>query len=209
MSQQADIKRLDAHRPNAQLILGAGHQRRRGWIATDILPRGLDVLYLDVCKQFPFVDASVDRIYAEHVIEHVSLPDGENLLSESYRVLRPGGRIRLATPDVTRMARLMEPLDAEAERYVRESNATFLPDRPDLCGEPLVAVNRMFRDYGHEFLYDETLLRRLLERRGFTGIVRCSVGESDDDEFRGMEEHGRHIGDFCNRFETLVLEATR
>ncbi|MDQ6696660.1 MAG: methyltransferase domain-containing protein, partial [Actinomycetota bacterium] len=208
-SQRADLKRLADNGRQSQLILGAGHQRRPGWLSTDILPRGLDVLYLDISKRFPFPDASVKRIYAEHVIEHVSLEHAENMLSESFRVLEPGGHIRIATPDLTQMGRLTQPLDEQAERYVRESNSMFLSDRPDLLGEPVVAINRMFRCYGHQFLYDEAFLRRLLGNRGYTGIVRRPVGESQDEVFVGMEEHGRHIGDFCNRFETLLLEATR
>jgi len=208
-SQRADLKRLAGEEQRAQLILGAGHQRRPGWLSTDILPRGLDILYLDISKRFPFPDASVRRIYAEHVIEHVSLEHAENMLSESFRVLEPGGQIRIATPDLAQMGRLMQPLDDRAERYVRESNAMFLSGRPDLLGEPVVAVNRMFRCYGHQFLYDETFLCRLLEDRGFTNVVRCPVGESADEVFVGMEEHGRHIGEFCNRFETLLLEAAR
>lgn len=209
VSQRADLKRLASDGRQTQLILGAGHQRRPGWLSTDILPRGLDVLYLDISKRFPFPDASVRRIYAEHVIEHVSLEHAENMLSESFRVLQPGGQIRIATPDLTQMGRLMQPLDEDAERYVRESNSMFLSARPDLLDEPVVAVNRMFRCYGHQFLYDETFLRRLLDDRRFTNIVRCPVGESNDEVFVGMEEHGRHIGEFCNRFETLLLEATR
>ncbi len=46
----------------------------------------------------PFADASIDRIAADSVLEHVAHP--HNVIRECWRVLRPGGVMRLATPFV-------------------------------------------------------------------------------------------------------------
>jgi hypothetical protein len=58
--------------------------------------------------------------------------------------------------------------------------------------------------------YDQQTLRRILEDAGFVDIVRWEPGESGDPALRGVESHGRALGDEdVNRFETLVLEGTR
>ncbi len=48
-------------------------------------------------KQLPFDDSSFDIIYSKSFIEH--LPDPLNFVSESFRILRPGGVLITLTPD--------------------------------------------------------------------------------------------------------------
>lgn len=205
-----ELKRLRRGRGPVRLILGAGRQRRPGWLATDFFPRGWDIVYVDVTKRLPFPDGSVDRIFAEHVIEHISLEDGERFLMEASRVLAPGGKIRIATPDATQFAELLAgDIGEAAQRYVHEVNSLFVREREDLIDEPLVAANRIFSGHGHQFLYDKSLLGRQLERHGFRAVQRYPVGVSDDPELSGMEDHGRQIGEFCNSYETMAIEATR
>ena len=53
-----------------------------------------------------FSDNSVDEIRASHVLEHFSFRDVQTALNEWVRVLKPGGRIRLAVPDMHKAAAL-------------------------------------------------------------------------------------------------------
>jgi SAM-dependent methyltransferase/uncharacterized protein YbaR (Trm112 family) len=48
-------------------------------------------------EALPFADAGFDRVVADSMLEHAS--DQSRVLSEAYRVLRPGGRLFLATPN--------------------------------------------------------------------------------------------------------------
>ena len=56
-------------------------------------PQG--IVYGDVLRGLPVATGSVDRLYASHVLEHLSLEDMRKALRESLRVLRPGGTFRL------------------------------------------------------------------------------------------------------------------
>lgn len=44
--------------------------------------------------------ASVDGIFCAHLVEHLPYPQVLALAQQAFRILRPGGRIVLATPDV-------------------------------------------------------------------------------------------------------------
>lgn len=55
----------------------------------------------DLRNGLPFATSSVDRIYLGQVIEHLNpLYEAPQLLEECHRVLRPGGIVRIATPDL-------------------------------------------------------------------------------------------------------------
>ena len=68
------------------------------WIRIDIEDSDFD-LDLASRPRLPFADASQSIVYAAHVVEHLGQAAFEHLLRESYRVLRPGGGIRIEAPD--------------------------------------------------------------------------------------------------------------
>ena len=57
------------------------------------------------CDRLPFADASFDCVINSEVIEHV--PDVPEIMSEMWRVLKPGGTLILGTPDYSRRLWLM------------------------------------------------------------------------------------------------------
>ena len=60
--------------------------------------RHLQVKKADVSKEpFPFEDDTFDIVYHKSLIEHLYSP--EHLMRETYRVLKPGGRVIILTPD--------------------------------------------------------------------------------------------------------------
>lgn len=54
----------------------------------------------DIRKKLPFSDKSFDFIICSEVIEHIVKKDGEKLLSEINRLIKPGGRVIVTTPNV-------------------------------------------------------------------------------------------------------------
>lgn len=82
-----------------RLNLGAGPFRVEGFIDID------RKLGSEVCP-LPYRDNSVEEIIASHVLEHFSHRETSIVLQEWIRVLRPGGKLRLAVPDFEEVARL-------------------------------------------------------------------------------------------------------
>jgi predicted SAM-dependent methyltransferase len=208
---------LEAHRTR-KLQIGCGELPIAGWLNTDLDP-GIaraagaqgSVMYMDASARFPIPDDAFDYAYAEHVIEHVTFAEGRTMLSECHRVLRRGGRIRVATPDLRQLVQLYvdreEPTVDQSE-YVRWIAETFFADRTQV-GATFV-LNNAFRAWGHMFLYDEDTLRSTLLDAGFVDIRRMPFGESDDPTLRGLERHGAVVGSQdMNEFETMVLEASK
>jgi SAM-dependent methyltransferase len=78
-----------------------------GFVNVDLLEApGVDVV-ADVSGRLPFDDGSVDLLYASHVLEHLPTARVSEVLREWRRVLRDGGRILIAVPDLERIAHLL------------------------------------------------------------------------------------------------------
>ncbi len=55
---------------------------------------------VDITKPLPWTDDSIEFILLEHVIEHVTGPQGLRFMQEARRILVPGGRLRLCVPQL-------------------------------------------------------------------------------------------------------------
>lgn len=192
-----------AREQRPKLHLGAGSARLEGWLNTDVEPyRG--VVPLDARRPFPLPDESFDVVFSEHMIEHLDYAYGASMLRESFRVLRPGGRIRVATPDLRRLVEILDDDSEIARRYVDAVLEQLVQDAPARL--PVFAVNNILFAHAHRFLYDEPSLTLSLAQAGFVDIRRFDSGESGHELLRGVESHG---GGDLNVFDTLVLEALR
>jgi predicted SAM-dependent methyltransferase len=192
-----------------KLQLGTGDNVLAGWLNTDIHRfEGADgIVYLDARKQFPLPDESFDVVFSEHMLEHIDYSDGQNCLRECRRVLRPGGRIRIATPSLEQLTRLYD-------RELTDIQQRYLAWAVDNFGEgadaylPGFVVNTFFRAWGHRFIYDGQTLRHALETAGFVDVEECRVGESSGQRLAGLERHIPEAPEL-NEYETIVLEARR
>ncbi len=184
-----------------KLQVGTGTFPLPGWLNSDILT--CDV-HLDISRRLPLPDDAFSYVYAEHVIEHVSDVAGVRALREFHRVLRPGGVLRLTTPDLKRLIAIYEnrnPVVSCADY------ATFLTDWTGKPHErPCEVLNGAMRRWGHRYIYDEEDLTVKLVAAGFVDVRRFEPGESDRLALRGLERHGP---EWLNPAEALCLEAKK
>lgn len=199
---------LKSHRIR-KLQLGACRNVFKGWLNTDALSVARGVIPLNVTKPFPVGDGTFDYIFSEHIIEHLAYDKGIFMLSECCRILKPGGRIRIATVDLEVLIGLYTHRKEESQRkYIKWIIDNHLP-QVDAYRESFV-INAIFKSWKHKFIYDRSTLQYALEKAGFVDVRPCKVQESDDENLRGIEHHGRACGnEEMNKFETFVLEAKR
>jgi predicted SAM-dependent methyltransferase len=85
------------------LNAGCGRHFRADWVNLDSSSTP-GVQECDLQEGVPYPDATFDVVYSSHVLEHFSKTDGAAFIRELFRVLKPGETIRLATPDLERLA---------------------------------------------------------------------------------------------------------
>lgn len=191
-----------------KLQIGAGGMNYRGWLNTDIEPSDVEV-YLDATKPFPLPDGSIQYIFGEHVIEHLSYEDGLAMLRECYRVLSAGGKIRLATPNLLKYSQLFQnPKTEEVTRYLEEK-VKWHGWPPSAHPESQI-LNFELHSFGHKFVYDPATLSDSLAQAGFGHIAPFPPGVSDDPQLQGVEaRHQDPALRSLNDYETMVLQAVR
>lgn len=164
------------------LDVGCGRNVHEEFINVDYLWHpGVDVCW-DIGRSIPFPSASMKGIFTEHCLEHFSIPVAFAVLKECWRVLTPGGLLRIIVPDA----------ELYLELYHRQrrgdENALFPFQESESFNNmfsPIMSVNRVFyqdRDSpsGHRFMYDFQLLKLLLDRLGFESARKVSFREGRD-----------------------------
>lgn len=193
-----------------KLQLGAGNHAPPGWLNTDISPRGSQI-YLDATQPYPFPDSSFQYIFSEHMIQALPWEGGMAMLKECYRVLAPGGKLRIVTPNLAKFVRLLtENPDAETQRFIAAKLR--ITGWPETAVTAAYIVNRQAHDWGHQFLYDPATLRKSLGLAGFKQITEYRVEKKTDPVFREAEMRTRDEGSdiwLVNRWESMAFEAVR
>jgi SAM-dependent methyltransferase len=211
----AAIARYLAGHPQAKLHLGCGENFLPGWLNTDQFQSDKRMVYVDVTKPFPFPAAAFDFILAEHLIEHIERRDAANMLRECFRALRPGGVLRIATPDLPKYLGLYGPAPSGLEqKCVREISDTWIFPGFHKAGNytpaagdysPIYVVNDIFMNYEHRFIYDYRLLDEMCRAAGFANCARRAAGASPHVPFNGVETHVNEV----DAYLTVTVEATK
>ena len=181
---------LRRHAPR-RLQVGSGRNRLEGWINADITPSADVIVFME--RRLPFPDATLDRIYLEHVLEHASYETGLEFLRDAKRVLRPGGVIRIAVPDLEDLVRGYLDDDWRRFDWVNWPEHAFIGSRAQM-------INVGFRWWGHQYLYDRDELARVLAGAGFTNVEFFDSGQSRHADLRALETRPD---------STLIAEATK
>lgn len=204
------VRRYLAAHATRKLQIGAGQNARAGWLNANWFagnPLVGDAILLDATRSFPLPDAAFDLIYSEHMIEHISHAGAANMLAECWRVLRPGGRVRIMTPDIHFLAGLLGPdLTDQQRAFIAFQAAEYL-----LGDEPHAAenvVNHYVRAWGHTFIHSESSLHALMAGAGFADITAWPIDESAEPALAGLSNAHRMPDGFL-QMQSITLEAVK
>ena len=171
-----------------KLHIGCGTVYKEGWINIDNNSddniKKLDFMW-DLRKPLPFPENSVDFVYNEHFLEHLTADEGGGLIKNLMKILKPNGVLRIAMPD----------LEMSVKNYMNKNSLTENKDFLkkyclDFIKTNAEALNIDFRWWGHQWLYDWEELERRLKEAGCIKIKKCKLNESEYPELRNLETRG-------------------
>ena len=151
-------RRCDHRRPvyrplGVALNIGTGGNDRVGWVNVDETKPG-DVLA--VVPPLPFRDRTADEVYLGHVLEHLELATGMEILRECWRVMKPEARITVVVPDT---------------RVIAAVYATGILGNGQLNNDYLYSYAQ---ESQHRWSHDARSVRKVLGATGFRCIGRIN-----------------------------------
>ena len=96
-----------SHRSEIRIDLGCGREKAPGHIGLDLLACSAADLVCDLERGVPLADSSVDRVYANHTLEHVE--HLVQLMQDIYRVCRPGASVIVRVPYYASVGAFKDP----------------------------------------------------------------------------------------------------
>jgi len=176
-----------ASQSGLRLHLGCGGERKDGWVNIDLLGDPVDVAW-NLANPLPFDSGSVAAIFHEHLLEHLPFQAGDAFMQECFRVLAPGGILRVGVPDAGKLIRSY----AGDREYLERLH----PDRPTA----LVAVQELFYWHRHCAMFDTDTLGLFFRASGFPDPRERDFGDSDLGQAPDTERR---------RAQTLYMEARK
>jgi len=178
------------------LNVGCGTDYKKGWINIDNnSDNNIEKLDLkwDLRNPLPFADNSVDFIFNEHFIEHLTVEEGQAAIKDFTRILKPGGVLRIAMPDLEAAVDQYINLSLDKDPAIKRFNLGFMKTRAE-------RINMAFRGWGHLWFYDSEELTRRLKEAGCKNIKQCKLKESKYPSLRNLEIRDE---------STLIMEVTK
>ena len=173
------------------LNIGCGDVYYKNWINIDIDSPKADLVH-DLRKPLPFKDNSVSFIYNEHFIEHLTLKEGLSTFKDFYRVLKPNGVLRIATPDLNNVI-FRYFYQWKKQNWIKKYGYDWIRTRGEM-------INMAFHEWEHKYLYNFEDLKLRLKETGFKSIKKEKLGKSKFKILRNLETRPE---------SKLIVEATK
>jgi predicted SAM-dependent methyltransferase len=165
----------------------------------------------DIRKGIPLFDSSCNYIYCSHFLEHLNWYEGRKFLEECYRVLVPGGKIRILVPNgdffikkfIERDEKFFNTPERCFNHWLGNITDTFLWN---LFGAYVYKKRGFDR---HAMLYNYENLSYRLKNLGFKNIALSGFNKSKESVFANEakffpKELIRHFGE-----NNLIAEAEK
>lgn len=178
------------HRFVKKIQFGAGSLHIEGWENHD-----MDV---DVTQPLPYPDNSVDFIFSDQMLEHVTPRQAWSYLEECHRILRPGGVVRTTIPDFSRLLRLRNPEWMRVNRAVTGNDGSLREQ-----------MKSVVFCHSHQGLWSAELLADVKSAIGFFPVRIHEAGRSQHPDLQNVEQHYRSVGVEVATAEAGCVEGTK
>lgn len=175
-----------------RLNWGCGDHTAPGWLNSDVKSGPCIDFSCDIRHGLPLTSGSIDYAVSVHALQELTYPEVVPALTELRRVLKPGGALRLALPDLGKGIRAYllgqdDYFEVDAREF-RSLGGRFI-------------VHMLW--YGHSHtLFTADFIEELLINAGFADVVECRC--------RRTASRFPEIVELDNRErESLYVEATR
>ena len=173
------FKALVSTRAPICLDLGGAESGSGEWTTVD-MTKECDIFW-DLRNTIPLPANSVSKIYSSHLFEHLTYQQGQKLLQESLRLLKPGGTFLICVPN--------------ARMYIESYLG--LRDLPEDCFGYLPAFNNTtsidainyvaYMSGEHKYMFDQENLLHLLRSAGLTDVSERPFDPTCDRAERDFE----------------------
>jgi SAM-dependent methyltransferase len=214
-SQKAIIDSYIKNNEIKKMQIGCGPNLFEGWLNTDIDCND-NIAYLNAGNTFPIASDSFDFVYSEHLFEHLKVEQQLNMLTESYRILKKGGILRIATPNIAFLFDIFAKATIPENRDYVDWAVKFVPHLKavknlvvDDEAHYVYVINNFFKAWGHQVIHNVDSISKLALQCNFSQVRECVVGESEVSIFKNIEKHGTILPERINLMETMVVEIVK
>lgn len=152
-----------------KLHFGCGARILPGWVNLDGWPVDGTSLAVDLREPIPIATGGCQLIFSEHTLEHFEMPMIRRILKEFYRMLRPGGALRIVVPDAERYVQAYANRDLTWFRTVAGDWLSAPHSGPETIAKGL---SHLFLDQYHRVALDSETIEVLLAEAGFEQVSR-------------------------------------
>ena len=147
------------------------------------IPWNSEIFIHDVRSPLPFQDGGFRYIYASHLLEHLYWEEGQRLIRECLRVLKPGGCLRMVVPDLRAIIEEYNHRDsvenASVKKADRFNDRMLLRARRPPSGNFLYRIYSLLNDFhSHKWMYDADSLTKCLQDAGFIDVQEMAFCDS-------------------------------
>lgn len=108
------------------LNIGCGSTFHPEWSNVDMVSKSPSVKASNLLKGLPYPDRQFQVVYHSHVLEHFPMEKAGDFVGECFRVLKPGGIIRIVVPDLENIAKeYLKHLNENIEHPSRKAEANY------------------------------------------------------------------------------------
>lgn len=160
----------------------------------------------DLRRPLKIADGTVDGIFCEHSIEHLTYNETERLLRECNRIMKQNAIIRIVLPDISKFLKhycAKDHLWFERWEQLMFINSTDAERAKRRLATPMQALSFVTQEYGHVSAWDIPTIKYYLEQSGFRQVTETGFMQGQYSELLiDLDEEDR-------KFVSLYVEAIK